>query len=295
MIAPNPYSPADTEYKLYRGGRETIRLTAQHHCMVERQGWLLHPEIASSIKSIPNPQIADVATGTGVWAVELAEEMPEADVYALDVSEQQYPPSWTWPVNTHFGVLDVLAEVPEEYRQKFDVIHVRLLLGAGPAVDKQIFIDCFRTLLKPGGWLQWDELAWPNMHLVVPPTLRGGTWRMDSTNSLPSVKMMAKHLGIDKKLGWTHIFPEVMQEAGGFSNIQQSYAPMLPRLLKVETDLNVAVLSDLLTMVLESGKIQSQADVAEIKSAIEALQQDQRDGLLYTYNWTNNIAQKSKR
>lgn len=292
MIAANTEVAVDTEYKLRRGGRETIRLTAQHQCMVDRQGWLLHPRIAESIGDFCNPQIVDVATGTGVWTIQLAEAMPEADVYGLDISEQQYPPSWTCPKNAHFDILDVLKEVPAHYRQQFDVVHVRLLLGAGPTVDREIFIDHFRTLLKPGGWLQWDELAWPNMFLVVPPDHRGNSMRTNDTCDHPALRMMTKHLNMDKKLGWTHLFPQALQESGGFTNIQQSLAPFVPGLFKLETDLNVAVLTDILDLLLASGRVKSHADVLEVTDAIEQLQQDQRDGLLFTYNWTNNIAQK---
>lgn len=71
-----------------------------------------------------------------------------------------------------FGLFDLLDEVPDHLQNKFDVLHVRLLLGAGPAVDKSVFIDCFSKMLKPGGWLQWDELAWPAVRIVHPPMLR---------------------------------------------------------------------------------------------------------------------------
>lgn len=55
----------DKKYALPRDNADSIRLTAQHYVLVERQGWLLHPQIESALKDVPNPQIADVACGTG--------------------------------------------------------------------------------------------------------------------------------------------------------------------------------------------------------------------------------------
>lgn len=66
-------SAADKEYKLPRDGRESIRLTAQHYMVVNRQGWILHPDVESAIKDIPNPKIIDLATGTGIWASDIAQ------------------------------------------------------------------------------------------------------------------------------------------------------------------------------------------------------------------------------
>lgn len=66
MRTPARNSSSDGAYKLLRGENEFIRLPMQHHHFTARQGWMLHPDVENAIKDIPNPQIADFATGAGI-------------------------------------------------------------------------------------------------------------------------------------------------------------------------------------------------------------------------------------
>jgi ubiquinone/menaquinone biosynthesis C-methylase UbiE len=291
---PSSSSP-DYEYKLPRGGRESVRLTAQHHMLKGRQGWLLHPEVSSALRTIQNPQIADVATGTGIWALEVAQQLPHADVVGLDVSDKQFYPKWTLPSNMTLGLCDILEEVPAKYRGKFDVVHIRLLLCAGPAADKQIFINYFRTLLKPGGWLQWDDLSFPNLYACYPSCTQQGVMQRVILDDHPMPQMNRKYFAMQEKAGWFTQFEEVMMDAGGFEKLQRVDIPPCLQLLQIESDLSVAVVTEMFEMLLCKLKIEqpalSEASI-EVRNAIARVHADAESGILLSYAWNVGIAKK---
>ena len=276
------------EYALPRGGREAIRLTAQHHVLTSRQGWTLHPTIANSVKHISKPRIADVATGTGVWALDVAQHMPHAEVVGLDIADQQFPPSWTWPSNVSLQLYDLLEEVPEVHREQFDVVHVRLLLTAGPNVDKSIFIDRFRSLLRPGGWLQWDDLEFPHISGCYPSPK--GVLKATDPGAHPLTQAMDKYWKLGEKAGWFRRFEDAFIQAGGFDMMQRLEVPVKAHLLQMESDLVVSVMSEFVNVA--SVTTSDSKMLAECHNGIAALLADVERGARWSYNWNVCLARK---
>lgn len=70
--------------------------------------------------------VLDIGTGTGIWAMDFADEHPSAVVIGTDLSPIQ--PTWV-PPTLKFEVDDCEAEwtYPEKY---FDYIHIRGLSGS---------------------------------------------------------------------------------------------------------------------------------------------------------------------
>ena len=66
----------------------------------------------------------DVGTGTGIWAINFADEHSEAEVLGIDLSPIQ--PDFI-PPNVIFEVDD--AECPWTFSHKFDYIHSRGMEG----------------------------------------------------------------------------------------------------------------------------------------------------------------------
>ncbi|KAF6808609.1 UMTA protein [Colletotrichum musicola] len=99
-----------------------------------------------------NPgKVLDLGTGTGIWAIDFADEFPSADVTGVDVSPIQ--PSWV-PPNCKFQIDDV--EQPWTYSYKFDFIHLRHMeacISDWPAFYKQIFDN-----LNPGGYFEIKDI-----------------------------------------------------------------------------------------------------------------------------------------
>ncbi|KAH8895803.1 S-adenosyl-L-methionine-dependent methyltransferase [Thozetella sp. PMI_491] len=96
-----------------------------------------------------NPHhILDLGTGSGIWAIDVADKFPSAEVIGTDISATQ--PSWI-PPNLTFQIDDAQLDwtFKEDY---FDFIHIRYLQGAindWPKLYAQVYKH-----LKPGGWFQ---------------------------------------------------------------------------------------------------------------------------------------------
>jgi hypothetical protein len=81
---------------------------------------------------LSNPKnILDIGTGTGIWAIEMGDQYPEAHIEATDLSD------WGVPAD------------------HYDFVHTRFLLGCFTDF-KQVIAHAYRNV-KPGGWMESQE------------------------------------------------------------------------------------------------------------------------------------------
>ncbi|KAH7140367.1 S-adenosyl-L-methionine-dependent methyltransferase [Dactylonectria estremocensis] len=93
----------------------------------------------------------DIGTGTGIWAIDFADEFPRTEVIGTDISPIQ--PSWV-PPNLQFQIDDCTQEWTFE-PESLDYVHIRWLVGS-IADWPQLFKEAYRCL-KPGGYLESHE------------------------------------------------------------------------------------------------------------------------------------------
>ncbi|KAF4975218.1 hypothetical protein FDECE_18592 [Fusarium decemcellulare] len=92
-----------------------------------------------------DPQrVLDLGTGTGIWAIDFADEYPSAEVIGTDLSPIQ--PDWI-PANCVFEVDDF--EDQWVYKKPFNFIHARELEGC-ISDDKRFFQQAFENLVSGG-------------------------------------------------------------------------------------------------------------------------------------------------
>ncbi|KAH8692975.1 S-adenosyl-L-methionine-dependent methyltransferase [Talaromyces proteolyticus] len=127
--------------------KEQDRLDMLHHIYSLAQGGRLH------IAPISNPQRAlDMGTGTGIWALDFADEYPETEVMGVDVTPIQ--PQWAAP-NCRFIIDDLEEDWDYSPSQRFDYIHQRSMAGSignWPRLYQQALQN-----LNPNGWIEIQE------------------------------------------------------------------------------------------------------------------------------------------
>ncbi|KAM6524610.1 hypothetical protein FALCPG4_010219 [Fusarium falciforme] len=140
-------------YVLPNDSSEQERLDLQHHLFTLTLGGKLYlSPIGKDDK--PIRRCLDAGTGTGVWAIDFADEHPETEVIGIDLSPIQ--PTFL-PANLSFQVDDLEDEWTYSY--KFDFIYGRMLVGSigdWPKFFKQSFDN-----LNPGGWIECQDITFP--------------------------------------------------------------------------------------------------------------------------------------
>lgn len=96
--------------------------------------------------------VLDIGTGTGIWALDFADENPDVQVLGNDLSPIQ--PSWTAP-NCSFIIDDVESNWSYPASKPFDLIHQRNMVGS-IGNWKRLFQQAFDNL-APGGWYEAQE------------------------------------------------------------------------------------------------------------------------------------------
>ncbi|KAI9172851.1 hypothetical protein HJFPF1_02365 [Paramyrothecium foliicola] len=131
-------------------GLDITHVLDRHHMICLAMDNKLH------LSPLEKPQkVLDVGTGTGIWAIDFADEFPSSEVIGTDISPIQ--PGWV-PPNCHFELDNCEAEWTYK-SNTYDYIHIRGLVGCVQDWPK-LYRECLRCL-KPGGWLEHTEFALP--------------------------------------------------------------------------------------------------------------------------------------
>ncbi|PTB66986.1 hypothetical protein BBK36DRAFT_4129 [Trichoderma citrinoviride] len=145
-------------YIFHRDHKSSIRLNYQHMLIKKLcNDQLLHPAVRQSIASRSSSiRVADIATGTALWLTELSDALPaDAQLLGFDVSADQYPPGEWLPGNVALHEHDAFTPFAPELLGSFDVVHLRFFITLLNGENIRPLLDNLKTLLKPGGFLQW--------------------------------------------------------------------------------------------------------------------------------------------
>jgi SAM-dependent methyltransferase len=159
---PSAHALVGDDYILNRSHLAACRLNLQHFLWRESLNFTLSPSIPISN---PSPTIADVCCGTALWLFDAATQYPTAQLHGFDIDLSQAPHEAWLPHNIRLHQWDIFDDVDPAWMAKFDVVHIRLLVLVLAPEKVQRFARNVARMLKPGGWLQWDELDCVGMHV----------------------------------------------------------------------------------------------------------------------------------
>ena len=146
------------EYGMPIDEKELDRNDLQHHkYTVLLDDKLYIAPIPDSVLEEPGSRVLDIGTGTGVWAIDMADRFVNAEVVGSDIAAIQ--PSFL-PVNCTFEIEDAEDDWPYP-AMSFDFVHGRDLMTA--IRDWPTLIAQAYNVLRPGGWVQLASTI-PDLH-----------------------------------------------------------------------------------------------------------------------------------
>jgi SAM-dependent methyltransferase len=173
-------------------------------------GYLLHPSVASSLPG--NAVVADVGTGTGVFLEQVQVQFPTVTLHGYDISPALFRQPETPGVV--LSVLDAKQPVPDNLRGAYDLVHVRMLGAAMLPEDWAPTVKSVAQLLKPGGWIQWEECDFSHVRHI-----RGGEYDSCTIQTAREMGSAFKTALLERfQHGWNTL-PDDMR-AAGLINIQ---------------------------------------------------------------------------
>ncbi|KAI1170960.1 S-adenosyl-L-methionine-dependent methyltransferase [Nemania sp. FL0916] len=268
------------EYVFTRDYLDRNRLNLQHYQWVELFGYRIHPKIPPVG---PQHRIADVGTGSGVWLMDLSSRLPaSARLDGLDVSLEATTPTEWLPSNVSFREWDIKQEPPEDLVGQYDIVHVRLLIFV--LLDDEIpsVLQRLMKLLKPGGYLQWDEADISSSRIE----------KARPDNKVEAVtKMFYLSQRLDSRLKPTWV-PRLgeLAESAGMSDVKMdkrdtTHTP--PYLSYAMYESNLAFLE------LLARTTRNEAFAKELEELMPAVAKESRDGACWDFTRYTMIAKKT--
>ncbi|PMD59775.1 uncharacterized protein K444DRAFT_723081 [Hyaloscypha bicolor E] len=141
---------------LQRDENEFRRINRQHRLWTRTLDYLIHPAIDATLPK--DSKIADVATGTGIWALATARALTESvTLVGFDNCKNQFPHPDSIPKNVSFEAQNLLKPFPIHHQGAFDLVSIRLVASALKKEEWELAARNLFSLLKPGGYIQWME------------------------------------------------------------------------------------------------------------------------------------------
>ncbi|KAJ5371869.1 hypothetical protein N7517_003875 [Penicillium concentricum] len=187
-------------YMLGRGHAAACRLNLQFYLWKESLQFNIHPSIF-----IPaNPVIADIGTGTAIWLLDVAHSLPTATLDGYDIDLSNTPPTQWLPKRLILHEWNLFDPVPEHLVGTYDIVHLRLLILVVQNSDPVPIIQNVARLLKPGGYIQWDDLNYPDTHVA----------KADPELATPAFDRLLKFVYSNGRHDWVLDLPTLLEQNG---------------------------------------------------------------------------------
>ncbi|MCJ1332132.1 hypothetical protein MMC10_008824 [Thelotrema lepadinum] len=211
-------------------------------------GFNIHPSIPVHTLGT----IADVGTCTGMWALEVASECPNAHVDGFDSDVMQAPHRQWLPSNVTIRRWSMVDIPPSDIHRKYDMVHVRLACMALDPHEVGLFLENVIKILKPGGYFQWDDFNYVDMHVRYTPSCR----------SAPALERIREELWDDGRGDWLLLMPDTLR-TGGFEETRLQKYPDLDCLARACNDGIILTMTEMVSTAQEFGTAEQAASISD--------------------------------
>ena len=209
----------------------------------------IHPSIPISSNSV----IADVACGTGIWLIHVAQEIPKAQLDGFDIDLTQAPSKQSLPANVTLRQWNIFEDVPSDLVGKYDFIHVRLLILVIKNSDPRSVIRNLLKLLKPRGYIQWDELDCVNMCVR----------KDDVTVNAPALDELRKLCHSNGKYDWSIQIAEFLTKEG-FEDAKLEYFGDSKEIARAFNDQHMLTMDEFAIMMAKTGQSEMARNIYQL-------------------------------
>ncbi|KAL1986118.1 hypothetical protein VTN96DRAFT_7015 [Rasamsonia emersonii] len=224
-------------YILQRNYHASARLNLQTYLWRDSLGYIIHPSVPP-LKA--DARVADVGTGTGIWLTQLNRELNRDSVRldGFDIDISQCPRQEWMPSNIHFQQWDAVQPPPAELHGQFDLVHLRLVMIGIANEDLAKVVANLALLLKPGGYLQWEEINNFDNHVVT----------INDTIQTPAMSELLEWMTAGPKkyrngVEWRLIIPTVLEQHGFTNAVVHSHSDP-PELRRWLTEVSFQTLTE---------------------------------------------------
>lgn len=261
---------SEDKYILGRSFCSSSRLNLSHFLWKHILGFNIDPRLPTS----DFLRIADVATGTAIWPLDVSSEIPTTEIDAFDIALDQCPPKEFMPRIRRLDIWNIFEEPDESMFGRYDIVHVRLIIFVVRHEDPRDIIRNLKKLLKPGGWLQWEELDLSGSHIERGP---------GNDVAAPTAENALKRVQNISVNHWTTNLPSILAEEGMTKTNRDVYI-IPPQWAKMFSDMH-------LMMENELSMPSKEAKEAKVKE-IAAICEESKKGAIISTPLTVTIAQK---
>ncbi|QKX54345.1 uncharacterized protein TRUGW13939_01431 [Talaromyces rugulosus] len=230
-------------YVLDKSHLEACRLNLQHMLFRNVFQFSIHPGVKLPAS---NPIIVDVAAGTCLWILDVAREIPTAQLDGAEVDFTKAPHASWLPQNVTLQSWDIFEDPPPSFIGKYDFVHVRLLVLVLSGLDAKPVLRRLLQLLKPGGTLQWDDLDCMNMHVK----------KVDPSVLAPALDEICTLSYSSGRHDWLLSLPEML-EAEGFQHAQLHHYSEGPAMTRAFNDLHMLTMDEFAGSLMRLGKTEA--------------------------------------
>ena len=248
-----------------------VSFSLYHYLWIEDTGFLIHPTILNAYREFKDLRIAQIGIGncmSMIYALRETKGRSIIDGYDVDISKAM-PKEWYSP-KLRIRPQDMSRPSLDSCPVKsYDLVHLRFAASLVRDNNPDTLISNAATMLKPGGWIQWDEFD-PTSASVV-------TTNNQPTSLFPNAETLARltrEKGVETH-GWLSRFPLHFIKHG-LDFVDDLREPISVEHMTVSTEVLILALEEQMRLLRKDGDKEEKARSRVLEGALRGFEEESR-------------------